>query len=233
LAGTLLVTVRVLIIEDEKRLAAAIRRGLEAEGFTVDVAFDGLEGLWQAQSNDYDVIVLDIMLPGMNGYRLCATLREAGDWTPILMLTAKDGELDEAEALDTGADDFLTKPFSFVVLTARLRALIRRGKAERPDRLAAGDLTLDLVEHTCRRGDEKISLTPREFSILEYLLRRVGEVVAKGEILSQVWDFAFAGDPNIVEVNIANLRKKVDAPFDRHAIETVRGVGYRLAADGG
>jgi DNA-binding response OmpR family regulator len=224
---------RVLIIEDEKRLAAALRRGLEAEGFTVDVAFDGLEGLWEAEANPYDVIVLDIMLPGMNGYRICSTLREAGNWTPILMLTAKDGEHDEAEALDTGADDFLSKPFSFVVLTARLRALIRRGTLERPSILAAGDLTIDPVEHTCRRGDEKISLTPREFSILEFLMRRAGEVVPKAEILSQVWDFAFTGDPNIVEVNIANLRKKVDAPFDRHAIETVRGVGYRLAVNGG
>jgi DNA-binding response OmpR family regulator len=224
---------RVLLIEDEKRLAAAIHRGLEAEGFTVDVAFDGLDGLWQAQNARYDVIVLDIMLPGMNGYRICSTLREAGDWTPILMLTAKDGELDEAEALDTGADDFLSKPFSFVVLTARLRALTRRGMRERPVVLTAGDLTLNPAEHSCRRGDETISLTPREFSILEYLLRRPGEVVPKKEILSQVWDFAFTGDPNIVEVNIANLRKKVDAPFDRRAIETVRGVGYRVAADGG
>jgi DNA-binding response OmpR family regulator len=179
------------------------------------------------------VIVLDIMLPGMNGYRVCSTLRETDDWTPILMLTAKDGEHDEAEALDTGADDFLSKPFSFVVLTARLRALIRRGKLDRPTLLTAGDLTIDPVEHSCRRGDDKIALTPREFSILEYLMRRVGAVVPKSDILGQVWDFAFTGDPNIVEVNIANLRKKVDTPFDRHAIETVRGVGYRLAADGG
>jgi len=224
---------RILVVEDEKRLAAALKRGLGDEGFAVDVAFDGTEGLWMAQEGAYDAIVLDIMLPGVNGYRVCAQLREAGNWTPILMLTAKDGEFDHAEALDTGADDFLTKPFSYVVLVAHLRALLRRGTAERPSVLSAGDLRLDPAQHRCWRGDVAISLTPRQFSLLEFLMRRAGEVVSKTEILDHVWDFAFEGDSNIVEVYIGYLRKKVDAPFDRHAIETLRLVGYRLDPDGG
>ncbi len=222
-----------MVVEDEKRLAAALKRGLGDEGFAVDVAFDGTEGLWMAQEGAYDAIVLDIMLPGVNGYRVCAQLREAGNWTPILMLTAKDGELDHAEALDTGADDFLTKPFSYVILVAHLRALLRRGTAERPSVLSAGDLRLDPAQHRCWRGDVEISLTPRQFSLLEFLMRRAGEVVSKTEILDHVWDFAFEGDSNIVEVYIGYLRKKLDAPFDRHAIETLRLVGYRLDPDGG
>ncbi|MDQ6726049.1 MAG: response regulator transcription factor, partial [Actinomycetota bacterium] len=207
--------------------------GLGDEGFAVDVAFDGTEGLWMAQEGAYDAIVLDIMLPGVNGYKVCAQLREAGNWTPILMLTAKDGEFDHAEALDTGADDFLTKPFSYVVLVAHLRALLRRGTAERPSVLSAGDLRLDPAQHRCWRGEVEISLTPRQFSLLEFLMRRAGEVVSKTEILDHVWDFAFEGDSNIVEVYIGYLRKKLDAPFDRHAIETLRLVGYRLDPDGG
>jgi DNA-binding response OmpR family regulator len=224
---------RILVVEDEKRLAAALRRGLQAEGFAVDIALDGEAGLRQAQLNSYDAIVLDIMLPGLNGYRVCAAIRENDDWTPILMLTAKDGELDEAEALDTGADDFLAKPFSYVVLVARLRALIRRGGPERPSVLTCGDLVLDPAGHDCRRREQPIHLTPREFAVLEYLMRRSGEVVSKTELLEHVWDFAYEGGPNIVEVNIANLRKKVDTPFDRAAIQTVRGVGYRVTPDGG
>lgn len=224
---------RVLVVEDEKRLAGAIRRGLEQEGFAVDVAFDGEEGLWLAQENAYDAIVLDIMLPRLNGYKVCTRLREAGNWTPILMLTAKDGEFDHAEALDTGADDFLTKPFSYVVLVAHLRALLRRGTRERPSVLTAGDLRLDPAQHRCWRGDREIALTPRQFSLLEFLMSRAGEVVSKAEILEHVWDFAFDGDLNIVEVYVGYLRKKIDAPFGRRAIETLRLVGYRLDPQGG
>ncbi len=224
---------RILVVEDEKRLAAALKRGLEQERFAVDITFDGTEGLWMAEEGSYDAIVLDIMLPGVNGYQVCARLREAGNWTPILMLTAKDGEFDHAEALDTGADDFLAKPFSYVVLVAHIRALLRRGGGERPSVLAAGDLRLDPARHRCWRGEVEISLTARQFSLLEFLMRRPGEVVSKTQILQHVWDFAFEGDPNIVEVYVGYLRKKVDAPFGRHAIETLRLVGYRLDPDGG
>jgi DNA-binding response OmpR family regulator len=224
---------RVLVVEDEKKVAAAVKRGLEAEGYAVDVALDGIDGLWMATEHDYDVIVLDIMLPGKNGYRVCAELREAGDWTPVLMLTAKDGDLDEAEALDTGADDYLTKPFSFVVLVARVRALVRRVRQTEPSPAAAGDLRIDPVRHRCWRGDDEITLTAREFAVLEFLMRRVGELVPKADILGGVWDYDFEGDPNIVEVYIRHLRRKIDEPFGRRSIETIRGAGYRLAADGG
>lgn len=225
---------RVLVVEDEKKIAAAVRRGLEAEGFTVDVALTGTDGKWLATENDYDVIVLDIMLPGINGFKLCAQLRELGIWTPILMLTAKDGDLDEAEALDTGADDFLRKPFSYVVLVARIRALLRRSSsAETSLTYEVGDLVLDPVRHRCSRGDQEINLTPREFAVLEFLMRRPGEVIAKLDILDNVWDFAFDGDPNIVEVYIGYLRRKIDDPFERKSIETVRGAGYRLVPDRG
>lgn len=223
---------KVLVVEDEKRLASAVKRGLESEGFAVDVALDGTEGRWLASENPYDVIVLDIMLPGVNGFQLCANLRDAGNWTPILMLTAKDGELDEAEALDTGADDFLTKPFSFVVLVARLRALLRRGGAERPAVLRCGDLQLDPGAHRCSRGDFVVDLTAKEFSILEYLLCRAGEVVTKGEMLDHLWDFSFEGGTNLVEVHVSALRRKIDAPFDRQSIQTIRGVGYKLVGTG-
>jgi DNA-binding response OmpR family regulator len=173
------------------------------------------------------------MLPGRDGYRICADLRRERNWTPILMLTAKDDELDEAEALDTGADDFLSKPFSYVVLVARLRAVLRRGASQRPAVLSAGDLRLDPAEHRCWRGQQEIALTAREFGLLEFLLRRAGEVLPKTSILEHVWDFAYDGDPNIVEVYVGCLRRKIDVPFGRGAIQTVRGVGYRLAADGG
>jgi two-component system, OmpR family, response regulator len=224
---------RVLLVEDEERLAGAVRQGLEEEGFSVDIAYDGADGLWRAREGSYDAIVLDIMLPKMNGFRVCSALREAGDWTPILMLTAKDGELDEAEALDTGADDFLSKPFSFVVLLARLRALLRRGAPERPAVLTAGDLRLDPAAHCCWRNGAELALTAREFSLLEFLMRRRGEVVSKTEILDHVWDPAYGGDSNIVEVYVGYLRRKVDLPFDRRTIQTVRGVGYRLEPNGG
>ncbi|MFF2423526.1 response regulator transcription factor [Streptomyces mirabilis] len=224
---------RVLVVEDEKRLAAALQRGLRAEGFTVDVAHDGNQGLWLALEHSYDVVVLDIMLPGLNGYRVCARLRSAGSVTPILMLTAKDGEYDEAEALDTGADDFLSKPFSYVVLVARLRALHRRTGHRLPPAFRLGDLVIDPGGHTCVRGGTEIRLTAREFAILEYLARRTGEVVSKREILEHVWDSAFEADPNLVEVHVSAVRRKIDTAFGRCALETIRGAGYRLAADGG
>jgi two-component system OmpR family response regulator len=224
---------RVLVVEDERHLAGGIKRGLEAEGFSVEIALNGPDGLERANEDDYDAIVLDIMLPGMNGYKVCSSLREAGNWTPIIMLTAKDGELDEAEALDTGADDFLSKPFSYIVLVARIRALLRRGGRERPAVLEVGDLRLDPAAHRAWRGADEVVLTPRQFSLLEYLMRKAGEVVSKAEILEHVWDYTFEGDPNIVEVYIRHLRKRIDEPFDRNAIQTVRLVGYRLADDGG
>ena len=224
---------RVLVVEDEQKVAGAVRRGLTAEGFNVDLAPTGTDGLWLATENDYDVIVLDIMLPGLNGYQLCARLREAGDWTPVLMLTAKDGEFDEAEGLDTGADDYLTKPFSYVVLVARLRALLRRAGHSAEANVAAGDLCISPSAHQCWRGETEVVLTAREFAVLEYLMRRAGQVVSKAEILGDVWDYGFEGDPNIVEVYIRHLRRKIDEPFDRSSITTVRGVGYRLEADGG
>ena len=222
----------MLLVEDDKKIATAVKRGLEAEGFTVDVAFDGPHGLWLATEGAYDAILLDIMLPGRNGYRICADLREAGDWTPILMLTAKDGEFDEAEALDTGADDYLTKPFSFVVLVARIRALLRRATGSRPAPVAAGDLRIDPGERRAWRGDIEIDLTSRQFDVLEFLVRRAGQVLSKTEILNGVWEYGFEGDPNIVEVYIRRLRTRIDEPFERHSIETIRGAGYRLTTNG-
>lgn len=224
---------RVLLVDDEERLAEGIRRGLEAEGMTVDVAHNGTDGLWRAREQDYDAIVLDVMMPGMSGYRVCQTLRAEEIWTPVLFLTAKDGEWDEVEGLDTGGDDWLTKPFSYPVLVARLRALVRRGARERPTVLGAGDLRLDPAARTVHRGDVPIELTAREIAVLEFLLRRRGEVVTKLEVLDNVWDDDFDGDPNIVEVYVRHLRNKIDRPFDRQAIETLRGAGYRLASHGG
>ena len=224
---------RVLVVEDEKRLAAGLKKGLEAEGFATDVALSGTDGLWMAREHPYDAILLDLMLPGINGYRICATLREEGVWTPILMLTAKDGEFDEAEALDTGADDYVTKPFSYIVLIARIRALIRRGAGERPAVLEAGDLRFDPASRRTWRAETSVELTAREMALLEYLMRHAGTVVSKARILEHVWDYDFQGDPNIVEVYVGHLRNKLDRPFERHAIETVRGAGYRLDADGG
>jgi two-component system, OmpR family, response regulator len=223
---------RVLVVEDEKRLAAGLKKGLELEGFAADIALTGTDGLWMATENSYDAIVLDIMLPGVSGYKVCSTLRERGVWTPILMLTAKDGEHDEADALDLGADDFLTKPFSYVVLVARLRALMRRGSTPRPPVLEAGDLRLDPAAKRVWRGDAEVELTAREMSMLEFLMRRVGEVVSKRDVLEHVWDYDFEGDPNIVEVYIRHLRNKLDRPFGRDSIQTVRGAGYRLTTDG-
>ncbi|MFD2420304.1 response regulator transcription factor [Amycolatopsis pigmentata] len=222
---------RVLVVEDEKRLAETLRWGLEADGYAVDVANDGPDGLELAMSNEYQVIILDIMLPRMNGYRVCAELRAQGITAPILMLTAKNGEYDEAEALDTGADDFLSKPFSYVVLTARLRALIRRGRTGGSSVLTFGDLAVDQAKHTVVRDGQPVALTTKEFAVLECLLRHGGNVVTKREILDEVWDMAYQGDPNIVEVYVSALRRKVDAPFGRRTIATVRGVGYRMVSD--
>jgi len=224
---------RILVVEDEKRLAGSLKRGLESDGFAVDVAFDGTEGLWMATATSYDALVLDIMLPGINGYKLCSRLREAGNWSPILMLTAKDGELDETEALDTGADDFLRKPFSHLVLVARLRALLRRGSMERPVEMRAGDLRVNPGQRRCWRGETEIELTAREFAVLEYLVSNVGHVVSKRDVLDHVWDHAFDGDPNIVEVYVRHLRTKIDLPFGEASIQTVRGSGYRLTETGG
>ncbi len=223
---------RVLVVEDEVSLAEVVRRGLVSDGFVVDVVHNGEDGLWAASESAYDVIVLDIMLPKLNGYKVVEQLRGRGVWTPVLMLTAKDGEYDQADAFDLGADDYLTKPFSFVVLIARLRALIRRGAPERPVVLSAGDLTLDPARRRVGRGEAEIALTPKEFSLLEFLMHRRGEVVTKSEILDNVWDPAFDGDVNIIEVYVGYLRRKIDVPFECHSIETVRGVGYRLTADG-
>ncbi|HKY15212.1 MAG TPA: response regulator transcription factor [Microthrixaceae bacterium] len=221
---------RVLVVEDEVALAEAIARGLRAESFEVDVVHDGREGFDLAVAGQYDLMVLDIMLPGMNGYRVCRALREAEVWTPILMLTAKDGEYDEAEALDTGADDFLSKPFSFVVLVARLRALARRRTDHNLQPLELGDLTLDVVGRTCRRGETDIPLSPREFALLEALLRHKDEVISKQDLLDRVWGADFEGDPNVVEVYVGYLRRKIDRPFGRTDLETIRGEGYRIRA---
>jgi DNA-binding response OmpR family regulator len=222
--------VKLLIVEDDHKVASAVSRGLQAEGFTVEVASDGEDGLWRATEGSYDLIVLDLMLPRMNGFKVCAELRGQGDWTPILMLTAKDGDLDEAEALETGADDYLTKPFSFPVLVARIRALLRRAGGSEPTSVDLGDLRLDPATRRVHRGEVEVTLTTREFDVLEFLVRRPGQVLSKSEILAGVWDFDFEGDPNIVEVYVGRLRKKLDEPFGVTTIETVRGAGYRLAA---
>ncbi|MCM2411640.1 response regulator transcription factor [Streptomyces sp. RKAG290] len=217
---------RLLIVEDEKRLAISLARGLTAEGFAVDVVHDGLEGLHRASEGAYDLVVLDIMLPGMNGYRVCAALRAAGHEVPILMLTAKDGEYDEAEGLDTGADDYLTKPFSYVVLVARVRALLRRRSGSASPVVTVGALRMDTSARRVHLGEAEIVLTTKEFAVLEQLALRAGQVVSKAQILEHVWDFAYDGDPNIVEVYVSALRRKLGAA----AIRTVRGAGYRLEA---
>jgi two-component system OmpR family response regulator len=219
---------RLLVVEDEQRLAAGLRKGLEAEGFAVDVVHNGTDGIWMARENAFDAIILDVMLPGANGYQVCRTLRSEGNWTPIMMLTAKDGVWDEVEGLDTGADDYLTKPFSYAVLIARLRALRRRGAPARPTVLEAGDLRLDPATRRVVFCGDQIELTRREFAVLEFLLHHPDEVMSKRDILHHVWDFDFEGDPNIVEVYVRRLRAKLHRPGDGGVIETVRGAGYRL-----
>lgn len=217
---------RLLVVEDEVRLAKALRRGLSAEGFVVETALDGLTGLEAARHGGFDAVILDIMLPRMSGYDVVRALRTEGNWVPVLILSAKDGEHDEADGLDCGADDYLIKPFSYVVLVARLRALLRRGATARPPVLVAGDLSLDPATRDVRIGGRPVDLTPREYTLLEYLIRNAGRVVSKTEILDHVWDRAIRTDPNAVEVYVGYLRRKLG----RGSLETVRGVGYRLAS---
>jgi two-component system, OmpR family, response regulator len=224
---------RALVVEDELRLAAGLRTGLEAEGFAVDVALTGTDGLWLAREHSYDVLVLDLMLPEVDGFEICARLRTEKVWTPILILTARDADTDQVRALDTGADDYLTKPFSYAVLVARLRALVRRGVAERPVVIGAGDLRLDPAARQAWRGETELELTARELSLLEFLIRRQGVVVSKRTILDHVWDYDFEGVPNIVEVYVRRLRNKLERPYGRSSIATLRGSGYRLTADDG
>jgi two-component system OmpR family response regulator len=224
---------RVLLIEDEESMAASLRRGLEAEGYIVEHARDGEDGLWRATEFDFDAIVLDIMIPKMNGFAVTAKLRAAGREVPILMLTAKVGEFDQTEALDSGADDFLSKPFSYPVLLARLRALIRRGSTSTTSVLQLGDVRIDLAARSCHRGDEAVALTAKEFQLLAYLALHAGKVISKATLLQHVWHEGPDMDTNVVEVYVGYLRRKLDAPFGRQSIETVRGHGYRLEADGG
>jgi DNA-binding response OmpR family regulator len=220
--------VRVLLVEDEERLSTTLALGLRAEGFVVVTAATGVDGLHEATEHDFDVVVLDIMLPGHNGYEVLRRMRAAGVWTPVIMLTAKDGEYDQTDAFDLGADDYLTKPFSFKILVARLRALMRRGAPERPAVLTAGSLALDPSRRVVTRDGAEINLTPREFGVLEYLMRNKDIVVTKSDILGNVWDAHYSGPANVVEVYVGYLRRKIDIPFGTHTIETIRGVGYRL-----
>jgi two-component system, OmpR family, response regulator len=219
---------RALVVEDESKMAALLRRGLQEEGYAVDVASTGEDGAWLGNENDYDVILLDAMLPDIDGFEVCRRLRAAGRWSPVLMLTARDGVQDRVAGLDAGADDYLTKPFSFDELFARIRALLRRGPSERPTVLEVGDLVLDPAKRRVTRGTAAIDLTPKEFAMLELFLRHPGEALTRTRILEHVWDFAYEGDSNVVDVYVRYLRKKLDRPFGRRSIETVRGVGYRL-----
>jgi two-component system OmpR family response regulator len=222
---------RVLVVEDELRMASLIRRGLVKEGLAADIAPNGEEALVSARASDYDAIVLDVMLPGINGFETCRRLREGGVWAPVLMLTARDSVEDRVAGLDTGADDYLVKPFAFAELLARLRALARRGDPERPPVLALGDLRLDPATREVWRGDTEIQLSPKEFSLLETFMRRPGQVLSRLHLLEHAWDFAYENRSNVVDVYIRHLRRKIDEPFGRHTLETVRGAGYRLRSD--
>jgi two-component system OmpR family response regulator len=219
---------KVLLVEDEPQLASTLAAGLRAEGCVVVTASDGNDGLWQATEDEFDVIVLDIMLPGLSGYEVLRQMRDKDVWTPVMMLTAKDGDCDQTDAFDLGADDYLTKPFSFIVLVARLRALVRRGAPQRPAVLTAGSLSLDPSRRVVERADKPIALTPREYGLLEYLMRNQDTVVSKTDILQNVWDAHYNGPDNVVEVYVGYVRRKIDVPFGTKTIETVRGVGYRL-----
>jgi len=226
--------VRLLVVEDEVKIASLIRRALEHEGYAVDVADNGVDALWMGKEFPYDAVVLDAMIPEPDGFEVCRQLRSAERWMPVVMLTARDSVQYRVRGLDVGADDYLPKPFAFEELFARLRALLRRGAAEqRPTTLSAGDLTLDPATRAVARGDEAIELSAREFALLELLLRRKGEVLSRTAIIDHVWDFAYDGTSNVVDVYVRYVREKVDRPFGRTAIETVRGAGYRLRADGG
>lgn len=225
---------RVLVVEDEARMAGLLKRALQEEGHAVDIASDGPEGLWLATENAYEAIVLDVMLPGLDGIQLCRRLRESGSWVPVLLLTARDGVGDRVRGLDAGADDYLVKPFSLLELAARLRALARRGGRPRPAVLAEGDLRLDPAAKRAWRAGTEVQLTPKEFALLEFFLRHPGRVLTRSQIIEAVWDFAYDGGSNVVDQYVKYLRRKVDVPFGRHDIETVRGMGYRLrpAGDG-
>ena len=222
---------RVLVVEDEARMASLLERGLREEGYAVDVASDGPDGLWMATENDYDAVLLDIMLPGFDGFDVCRRIREAGRWAPVLLLTAREGVDDRVQGLDAGADDYVTKPFSFAELAAHVRALIRRGPGTRPAALEVGDLRLNPATHRAFRGDVDLELSPKEMAVLELLMRNVGAVVTRTQILEHAWDSNYDGGSNLVDQYIAYLRKKVDRPFSRRDIETVRGVGYRLRGE--
>jgi two-component system OmpR family response regulator len=224
------VGVRLLVVEDEAKMAALLRRGLEGEGYAVDVAGSGQDAVWFATENDYDGIVLDVMIPAPDGYEVCRTLRSRKRWAPILLLTARDTVTDRVSGLDAGADDYLTKPFSFAELFARLRSLTRRGLAERPTVLEVGDLSLDPAAHCVKRSGASIELSPKEFALLEIFMRHPGQVLRRSDLLEHAWDFAYDGTSNVVDVYVRYLREKVDRPFGRASIETVRGVGYRLQA---
>jgi two-component system OmpR family response regulator len=225
--------VRVLIVEDEVKLAGLLRRGLAEEAHAVDVAATGEDALWMAPSAEYDAIVLDLTLPGIDGVEVCRRLRAEGVWTPVLMLTARDALEDRVGGLDAGADDYLTKPFEFAELLARLRALARRGAVERPVVLAVGDLRLDPATHQVWRGDAEVELTPKEFAVLETFMRRPGHVLSRYELLEHAWDEEYERRSNVTDVYVRYLREKIDRPFGRTSIETIRGAGYRLRADGG
>jgi DNA-binding response OmpR family regulator len=222
--------VRVLVVEDDARMASMLRRGLTEDGYSVDVASDGIDALWRASEVDYDSVVLDLMLPGMDGLEVCRRLREAGRWAPVLMLTARAGIEDRVSGLDSGADDYLAKPFSFAELSARLRALVRRGSSVRPAVLAAGDLGLDPSTRQAWRGEVSLDLSGKEFALLELFLRRLEEVLSRPVILEHVWDFAYDGVSNVVDQHVASLRRKIDRPFGVDQLETIRGAGYRLRA---
>jgi two-component system OmpR family response regulator len=225
--------VRVLVVEDERRMAGLIRRGLTKEGLATDVAECGEDALWMSGAHDYDAIVLDVMLPGIDGFETCKRLRTSGIWTPVLMLTARDSVEDRVAGLDMGADDYLVKPFAFAELLARLRALTRRSEAERPNVLEVGDLRLDPASREVRRGVREINLSAKEFALLETFMRRPGDVLSRLHLLEHAWDFAYENRSNVVDVYVRHLRRKIDEPFERHSLETVRGAGYRLRPDGG
>jgi two-component system OmpR family response regulator len=221
--------VRVLVVEDEPKLAELLARGLREEGWAADVADRGEEALWMARAVEYDAIVLDVMLPGLDGFAVCRKLRDDGVWTPVLLLTALDAVTSRVEGLDAGADDYLVKPFSFEELLARLRALTRRAPVERPAVLAVGDLRLDPASHRAWRGDSELELSAKEFALLEAFMRRPGRTLSRVQLLDSAWDMSFEARSNLVDVYVRYLREKVDRPFGRASLETVRGVGYRLA----
>jgi two-component system, OmpR family, response regulator len=226
-------TMRALVVEDEVKMAALIRRGLVEEGYAADVARTGEEALWMARATPYDAIVLDVMLPGRNGLEVCRSLRESGVWSPILMLTARDGVEDKVSGLDSGADDYLSKPFSFAELLARLRALTRRGPSERPAVLEVGTLRLDPATRQAWRGEAEVELSAKEFALLETFMRNPGDVLTRLDLLEHAWDYGYENRSNVVDVYVRYLRAKIDRPFGVDSIETVRGVGYRLRRDGG